>query len=266
MARTLARCPCCAARGVGGRGSRRRCSARLARQAIRGTASPAGVRNAVRATMRAGRAHGCRPPRESPSAPPGSATCPRSLARRPPRRELRLRRGRRRVRHRPRGPAGLDPRRRRPVRRGQDDDHQADHRRHRPDGGRGARPGRGPAPLPARDARADRLHAPAVHPVSRPHGGRERRLRGQPVRDAHEAPAAARPRGPRARPAVGGARPPRGSALGRHAAPPRARLRARPRAEPAPPRRADRGHRPDPAHRRSGTSSGGSRRRVGRSS
>ena len=116
-------------------------------------------------------------------------------------------------------------------------------------GRRGPRAGRGPDPVPARDPRAHRVHAPAVRAVPGPHGGRERRLRREPVRDAR------RRRRRRVREVlelVGlwDARAGVPAALGRHAAAPRARMRPRPRAGPAAPRRANGGHRPDPAQGR----------------
>ena len=81
--------------------------------------------------------------------------------------------------------------------------------RSRPTDGRGPRPRRGPAPLPPTDPRADRLHAPAVHPLPGPDGARERRLRRVPVRDAVADPSPPDPRGPPARRPVGRPRPAR---------------------------------------------------------
>ena len=75
-------------------------------------------------------------------------------------------------------------------------------------------------------------------------------------------PATADARGPRARRAVGCPRPPGRPPLRRHAAPARARLRAGPRPGPAVPRRADRGHRPDPAGQDLGGASSPARRRA----
>ena len=56
------------------------------------------------------------------------------------------------------------------------------------------------------DARAHRLHAPAVRPLPGPHRHRERLVRREPVRDALAPPAAARARGPPARRPLGCAR------------------------------------------------------------
>ena len=64
-----------------------------------------------------------------------------------------------------------------------------------------------------------------------------------------------------ARRPVGRPRPPGRPPVGRHAAPPRARLRPRPRPVPAVPRRADRGHRPDPARHGLGGAASPARRR-----
>ena len=93
-------------------------------------------------------------------------------------------------------PAGSVIGRHRPVRLGQDDDDPDDDRLARPDGGRRSRcSARAAGTLPPRHARADRLHAPAVQPVPRPHGRRERRLRGGHVRAHVLAPLAAHAQG-----------------------------------------------------------------------
>ena len=235
----------------------------------RGSRSAAGGRNRPgRRRSAPGRAHGL-------SAATGVSQCtprqqqvptPIPSARRPPRREPRLRRRGRACststsRSR-RGRSSASSGRPAPARRRRSASSPARSSRPRARSGSWARTRGGSGG----HARADRLHAPAVHPVPGPDRGRERRLRGQPVRDAHAAPPAAGPGGPRARPAVGCARPAGRPAVRRHAAPARARLRPGPRAEPAPPRRADCGHRPDPAHAPSGTSSAASRPTAGRSS
>ena len=126
---------------------------------------------------------------QTASAPVRRTACPPSpnpsisLARRKPR--PRGRGGR--IRHRPRGAGRDDPGHRRAVGGGQDDHDPDDHGRPRPDRGRGAGPGPRPAAVPARDPRAHRLHAAAVHPLPRPDRGRERRLRREPLRDAASA-------------------------------------------------------------------------------
>ena len=72
-----------------------------------------------------------------------------------------------------------------------------------PTEGDGPRARRGPAPVPPPDARADRLHAPAVHALPGPDRARERRLRGVAVRDPVADPPSADARGPRAGRPVG---------------------------------------------------------------
>ena len=70
-------------------------------------------------------------------------------------------------------------------RRGRQDDRRPDaDRSARPDERLGPCPRRGSTPLPAQNARADRLHAPAVLAVPGPDRPRERRLRRVAVRDA----------------------------------------------------------------------------------
>ncbi len=64
-------------------------------------------------------------------------------------------------------------------------------------------PRRGPEPVPPPDPRADRLHAPVVHPLPGPDGPRERRLRRIAVRDAVPLAPTADARGPRAARPVG---------------------------------------------------------------
>ena len=73
-----------------------------------------------------------------------------------------------------------------------------------PTSGTISRPRRGPAPLPAPDARADRLHAPARSRSIPDLTGRENvDFVGSPVRDAVALAASAHARGPRARRPVG---------------------------------------------------------------